>query len=344
MKRHRLRWALLCVAASPGVFFCTKAYADHSVVVGPGDSVDSLARKFHVSTRDIERANGITKESLLRDGRKLTIPAPPKQVLRPSTTRRAAKVAGDRVTFRLGPNEGYRRVSLLDAGKEIIVTGKAGDWLQAELPNGKIAWVRTDFISVGGAMPRIAAGPTRRTRMARNDDDEDSRPRARARKRRLSDDDRPRGRRNRKIRIARASSRRYHRGSHRRPEESAPEASDEVIRTAYAFRGVPYHYGGSSGRGFDCSGFTSYVYGKKGVNLPHSASGQFGHGQKVSSGGMKQGDLVFFSTTRRGISHVGIYVGDGKFVHASSGGGRVRVDTLQSGYYRNRFRGARRVK
>ena len=129
-----------------------------------------------------------------------------------------------------------------------------------------------------------------------------------------------------------------------RPEASAPESESEVVRTAYAYRGTPYHFGGSSRGGFDCSGFTSYVYKKKGVSLPHSAAGQFGHGKQVGSGSMKQGDLVFFHTTRRGIGHVGIYVGEGKFVHASSGGGRVRVDSLNDGYYKNRFRGARRVK
>jgi len=86
------------------------------------------------------------------------------------------------------------------------------------------------------------------------------------------------------------------------------------------------------------------VYGEKGVDLPHSAAAQFGRGSRVAKGSLKSGDLVFFSTTRRGISHVGIYVGDGKFVHASSARGRVRVDSLAEGYYSDRFRGARRVK
>ena len=113
---------------------------------------------------------------------------------------------------------------------------------------------------------------------------------------------------------------------------------------AYGYRGTPYRYGASGRGGFDCSGFTSYVYRKKGVSLPHNAAAQYRKGSRVKSKDLKPGDLVFFNTTRRRVSHVGIYAGEGKFVHASSGGGRVRVDSLNSGYYRSRLVGARRVK
>ena len=78
--------------------------------------------------------------------------------------------------------------------------------------------------------------------------------------------------------------------------------------------------------------------------MPHNAAAQFQCGTAVGRSHMKEGDLVFFETTRRGISHVGIYVGNGKFVHASSARGQVRVDSLDGGYYASRFRGARRVK
>ena len=126
---------------------------------------------------------------------------------------------------------------------------------------------------------------------------------------------------------------------------SAPAASEDIVRTAYAYRGTPYHYGGTGRGGFDCSGFTSYLYRQKGVALPHSAAGQFNHGQHVSKSDLKAGDLVFFHCGRRGISHVGMYVGNGKFVHASSPhSGGVRVDSLNDGYYQRTFRGARRVK
>ena len=126
------------------------------------------------------------------------------------------------------------------------------------------------------------------------------------------------------------------------PADSA--ARTGVIRTAFAYRGVPYRFGGTSRRGIDCSAFTGLVYRSHGVKLPRTAREQSTRGEKIAFEEMRAGDLVFFHTTRAGISHVGIYIGSGKFVHASSAGGGVRVDSITEGYYRKRFRGARRVK
>lgn len=131
---------------------------------------------------------------------------------------------------------------------------------------------------------------------------------------------------------------------HFRPEAESPAAGNDVVRAAYAYRGTPYRWGMSRPGGFDCSGFTKYVYGRKGVSLPRTAAEQYHAGHAVGHKSMKPGDLVFFHTTRSGISHVGMYVGSGKFVHSSSkGSGGVRVDSLESGYYSKAFRGARRV-
>jgi len=118
-----------------------------------------------------------------------------------------------------------------------------------------------------------------------------------------------------------------------------------VVGTALSYQGTRYSYGGFSSRGFDCSGFVKYVYQRHGLNLPHNAAGQYGYGKPVSKGELQPGDLVFFRTGRsRGINHVGIYIGNGKFIHASSARGRVRIDSLNEGYYKARFVGARRPK
>ncbi len=121
-------------------------------------------------------------------------------------------------------------------------------------------------------------------------------------------------------------------------------SSSSLIRTAMACRGTHYVRGGTSRGGFDCSGFTRYVYAKYGISLPHSSAAQASKGKPVSKSELQPGDLVFFSTYRRGISHVGIYIGDGKFVHASNHGRGVTVDSLNSSYYAPRYRGARRIK
>lgn len=118
-----------------------------------------------------------------------------------------------------------------------------------------------------------------------------------------------------------------------------------LMSRANSHRGTPYRYGSSGGGTFDCSGFTSAMYRKVGVKLPRTAGEQFGVGQRVSKSGLSKGDLVFFRNTagRRGVSHVGIYSGNGMFIHASSRGHAVRVDTLATGYYANHFAGGRRL-
>jgi cell wall-associated NlpC family hydrolase len=118
---------------------------------------------------------------------------------------------------------------------------------------------------------------------------------------------------------------------------------DNMISTALSYRGVRYRYGGMTSRGFDCSGFVAKVLQGQGMDMPHNAAALFGHGIPVAKENLRTGDLVFFHTTRRSISHVGIYLGEGNFIHASSGRGRVRTDTLLSGYYARRYVGARRI-
>ena len=110
-----------------------------------------------------------------------------------------------------------------------------------------------------------------------------------------------------------------------------------VSEYARRFVGVPYHWGGSSPRGgFDCSGFVAYVYRHFGISLPHYTYSQFGRGRSVSRRGLAPGDLVFFN----GLSHVGLYVGRGRFIHAPHTGTRVRIDVLWRG---GSFAGARRL-
>ena len=129
----------------------------------------------------------------------------------------------------------------------------------------------------------------------------------------------------------------------------ASEPSSEahpLVSAAKRYLGVRYRYGGSSpSRGFDCSGFVYYLLSRHGIKSPHSAAELFRMGKPVSRSELKPGDLVFFRNTarRRGITHVGIYIGGGKFIHASSGRGRVTITSLSDPYYAARFVGARRL-
>jgi cell wall-associated NlpC family hydrolase len=116
-----------------------------------------------------------------------------------------------------------------------------------------------------------------------------------------------------------------------------------LIVTALDLRGIRYRNGGSDPRGFDCSGFTQYVFAQYDVRLPREVRDQYRMGQPVRRGDLRPGDLLFFSTTAPGASHVAIAVGRDEFVHAPSSTGVVRTERLTSSYWSPRFLGAKRV-
>jgi len=131
----------------------------------------------------------------------------------------------------------------------------------------------------------------------------------------------------------------------RAARDSLSEQASGLVINAMAFLGVPYKYGGNSHEtGFDCSGFVRAVFEQSlGKVLPRRSEEQAAATQKIDRSELKPGDLVFFNTMRRAFSHVGIYVGDGKFIHSPRAGGEVRVEDMRIAYWNTRFNGARRV-
>lgn len=126
-------------------------------------------------------------------------------------------------------------------------------------------------------------------------------------------------------------------------EASSSVDSNELVATAKNLIGTKYRGGGTTTAGFDCSGFVSYVYKDLGIDLPRSSSGMHATGTSVDKDDLKSGDLVFFNTTGKGVSHVGIYIGDGKFIHSSTSKG-VKIDKLSDPHYwGKRYVGAKRV-
>jgi len=117
-----------------------------------------------------------------------------------------------------------------------------------------------------------------------------------------------------------------------------------AAKTAQKYIGIPYKYGGQTPKGFDCSGLTAYVYKRHGVKLPRNSAKQAKVGRPVKKKNLQPGDLVFFSTSRRGrVSHVGIYIGSNKFIHAPGTGKKVTTSSLTSTYYKGVYHSARRV-
>jgi cell wall-associated NlpC family hydrolase len=138
-----------------------------------------------------------------------------------------------------------------------------------------------------------------------------------------------------------------------RADEPAPPSrlkqfthrASDLAMSAIGMLGIHYKMGGTNPEsGLDCSGLVRYVFKQAwGRDLPRTAVEISQVGADVAPGDLKAGDLVFYNTLRRGFSHVGIYLGDNKFIHSPAAGGQVRIESMDVGYWKNRFNGARRI-
>jgi len=125
-------------------------------------------------------------------------------------------------------------------------------------------------------------------------------------------------------------------------QDHYPSKVTKITDTALNLVGVPYKWGGTTNKGFDCSGLVWYVFDKNAIKLPRTADIQYKAGKAIAQSNLQQGDLVFFTTYEPGASHSGIYLGQGKFIHASSSRG-VMVSNLTDSYWKIRYFGARRI-
>jgi cell wall-associated NlpC family hydrolase len=222
-------------------------------------------------------------------------------------------IADNLVNLRGGPGTAYGRVTTANAGAEVSLLARHKDWYQIQLGNGTKAWIFSDLINVSGMVQR-------RVPVTNNI------PALPAR-----------------TRTAAAAS---------RPASSANAAaipvSGDVASYAMQFVGYPYVFGGTTPAGFDCSGFTQYVYRQFGVSIPRTAAAQFNPslGAVIGDmGSLQPGDLVFFvrTTSGPGITHVALYVGNGVIVHAMTPALGVGTSSLYTAYWQNRFYAGIRV-
>ena len=118
--------------------------------------------------------------------------------------------------------------------------------------------------------------------------------------------------------------------------------ASRIVETSKQYIGCPYLWGGTTPKGFDCSGFMQYIFKANGVSIPRTSGEQYYFGTKVSKSNLQPGDLVFFNTSGKGVSHVGMYIGNGQFIHSGTKNG-VIIANLFSNYWMNLYLGARRV-
>lgn len=218
------------------------------------------------------------------------------------------------VNLRQGPDSKYPKVGVSDAGMQVDLLGKHGDWYKVKLSSGTAAWVFSDFL-------RTSAHVARRVPVTKDFPALPSRPRTTVAA----------------SKTTRAAG----------PDVSSIPASGDVASYAVQFAGSRYVWGGASPSGFDCSGLTQYVYRKFGVSLPHSAAGQYSSRYGAIIRSMDQlapGDLVFFANTAGpGITHVALYIGGGRVIHAMTPRMGVQVSSLGERYWQSHYYGALRV-
>jgi len=313
--------------------------------VRSGDNDWVIARQLGTTPSKLHAANPGVYWTGLKPGHTLRVPSavPGTRIAAAPVTAKAAKgprirsryarINADRVSVRRGPTTDASKLMAVAAGVRGTVVDREGQWLKLKFPHGTAGWVREDLLApvsslgirpvssvVAKALVKSKVSSKRSTVVARA--------------------------KTKPTRVASApkKSSRFGRKSSGGGIVGTPVAGGSLLAKAESFRGVRYSYGAMSRSATDCSGFTSQVFRSVGVKLPRTSREQARVGAKVDKSGMREGDLVFFRTTRGNrISHVGIYVGNGKFMHASSGKGRVRTDSLSSSYYAKRFVTARRV-
>ncbi len=284
----------------------TRTYA-----IKDGDFDWILAHRTGITVRELKQLNPSVNWNHIHPGQHVTLPGSAVAEVSSHKIRgRFAKITGEGVRIHRGEGKSTDVITTVDSGTLVKVLYHDGSWYRLRFPKGTEGWVKSDFLA-------SAEGPSHS---------------ARSRHHRID------------TFVARHGRRRRHHGNSGEYLASNEIPSNELIHKALTYKNVPYVWGGMSRGGTDCSGFTSQVFRSKGIHLPRTSREQAGVGKKVAKGHLEAGDLVFFHTGRGSrVTHVGVYIGKGKFIHASSGGGQVQVNSLNSGYYANRFSTARRV-
>jgi len=287
-----------------------KPSAKGSYTVKSGENDWIIASRLGITRQALYAMNPGVKWSKLPIGAKLAVPsnavvtAAASKVIRS----RNAVVTGENVTIRRGPSTASGKVTIVNRGTRVTVLDREGSWYKLKFPKGSVGWVRGDLLKAVSATQVASSSPSKRSST--------------------------------KVKKSRTAAK----SAPNRRLVAANSSSKDIVERALGYRGVRYSYGSASRSATDCSGLTTQVYKAAGVALPRTSAQQSKVGQAVKKDTLKKGDLVFFKTNRgTRINHVGIYVGEGKFVHASSAGGKVKVDSLADGYYDRRYAGARRV-
>lgn len=303
----------------------TKFGPTHKHIVREGENDWIIARKGGITVAKLHKVNPGVNWQKVHPGQQVNIPSSTKsgRTYASIPTRRAV-VNASNVYVRSKPSTDSADLRKVGAGAVGTILDREKGWYKLRFASGSTGWVKGTLLKPVTASAYVASNKKPASNQVAR--------RSNYRQHYASNTPAPRSSKNPIVKSS---------GSY---VSSRPVSSTALIDKAYDYLGVRYHYGGTSRSGIDCSGFARAVYSSQGIKLPRTSIEQSKVGKSVKPGELKQGDLVFFRT-RGGsrVSHVGVYVGNGKFIHASSGRGQVTTSNLSDGYYSRRFAGARRV-
>lgn len=298
----------LMLLAFPQLVLASKTH-----VARKSESLQSIARKYHVSVDELKSVNNLTGTKIVR-GAKLIIPS------HAAAPAKKEKVAEKARTYKVEKGDSLPKIAK-KTGIRMSDLRRLNNIKGNRIKAGQVLALN-EASPPADESPRKAAEPTRLQVVNRDllNEQEFSNTLAE-----LTDIDA-----DRPVDLAKKL-------------EDNGSGANAIKKTAYSFLGARYRFGGSSRNALDCSSFTQQVFRDQKINLPRTAREQFYVGSEVMRGDLQKGDLVFFQTYARFPSHVGIYLGDRKMIHASSRDRRVVISSMDTPYYLARYLGARRI-
>jgi len=296
----------ICLAVIPSLSFAAKTHK-----VKRSDSLYSLARKYKVTVQDLKRANNLVSAQV-RIGDTLVIP-----LKRPVRVADADTEKAKPTVYKVKRSETLARIAK-KTGVSVKQLKRLNHLAGKRVKAGQVLVLREEERQVADAQPREAKRYSLRYADLFSEKDYEQS---------LADLGEPDP----------------SQPGEQKQDEAKTDGVKQLKSAAYGFLGTRYRFGGNSRNGLDCSAFVQQVFRELDVSLPRSAREQFEVGSEVTPGDLQKGDLVFFRTYASFPSHVGIYLGNNRMIHASSRDRRVVISTLNTQYYRARFIGAKRI-
>jgi len=303
--RYSIRIAVVCllVLTFPTIVFAAKTHR-----VKKNETLHSLAKKYHVSLTDLKSANNLVGNQV-KPGDRLVIP--PRAAV-------ADAASGSASTYKVRKGDTLTRIAR-KTGVSVSELKRLNSQAKRKMKPGQILVLKDSTAAELDAKPQVAKKVQLRYNDLFNEKDYEQS---------LAELTEPDP--NKPVELSKNL-------------ELKTDSTKMLRSTAYGFLGIRYRFGGSSRNGIDCSSFVQQVFRELAISLPRTAREQFEVGNEVSPGDLQKGDLIFFRTYASYPSHVGIYLGNNRMIHASSRDRRVVISPMNTTYYRSRFIGAKRI-